>query len=289
MEDFGARLIVGNRPWRGVTACRAKQPDDLSPRATAVNGGRLDALHWRRACECWTWRRIIVVVRGDDPARGAAARLHRAAAKSRVSTTDQLAPSQMNQPIPPAVSEPPSASHPAAHAAASATAEPPAAQRWLAHCRRMQWSVRAGLRHARLGHGLRQQQRDLRARKGAGHRGRSNSRVSEGPQAAARSMVEQSEPYRPFSDRHRWEIDLDRTGGPASWPDLAGPRKAQSQAVQAQGFRQGRRGHGQRLGRRRARHAARRLQGQRELSRRCEDRQGCGERDRGGPRIQFFG
>jgi hypothetical protein len=42
-----------------------------------------------------------------------------------VSTDDQLAPSQMNQPIPPAVSEPPSASHPAAHA--SATAEPRAA------------------------------------------------------------------------------------------------------------------------------------------------------------------
>lgn len=43
-----------------------------------------------------------------------------------VSSDDQLAPSQVNQPIPPAVSEPPSASHPAAHAAASATAEPAA-------------------------------------------------------------------------------------------------------------------------------------------------------------------
>jgi hypothetical protein len=42
-----------------------------------------------------------------------------------VSPDDQLAPSQMNQPIPPAVSEPPSASHPAAPAAASA--EPRAA------------------------------------------------------------------------------------------------------------------------------------------------------------------
>ncbi len=39
-----------------------------------------------------------------------------------VSTEDQLAPSQMNQPIPPAVAEPPSASHPATHA--SVTAEP---------------------------------------------------------------------------------------------------------------------------------------------------------------------
>ena len=45
-----------------------------------------------------------------------------------VSPSDQLAPSQMNQPIPPAVAEPPSASHPAKHAAASATAEPPAAR-----------------------------------------------------------------------------------------------------------------------------------------------------------------
>jgi hypothetical protein len=42
-----------------------------------------------------------------------------------VSTSDQLAPSQMNQPIPPAVAEPPSASHFTAHA--SATAEPRAA------------------------------------------------------------------------------------------------------------------------------------------------------------------
>ncbi|HUC48860.1 MAG TPA: hypothetical protein VMA30_05690 [Xanthobacteraceae bacterium] len=45
--------------------------------------------------------------------------------RGSVSTDDQLAPSQINQPIPPAVSEPPSASHPAARA--SATAEPRAA------------------------------------------------------------------------------------------------------------------------------------------------------------------
>jgi hypothetical protein len=44
-----------------------------------------------------------------------------------VSPDDQLAPSQMNQPIPPAVAEPPSASHPAPPAPASATAEPRAA------------------------------------------------------------------------------------------------------------------------------------------------------------------
>ena len=61
--------------------------------------------------------------------------------------------------------------------------------------------------------------------------------------------------------------------------------KLQSQTIQAQGIRQGWRGHGQRLGRRRVRRVARRLQGQCELSRRCEERQGCGERDRGGPRI----
>ena len=44
-----------------------------------------------------------------------------------VSPSDQLAPSQMNQPIPPAVAEPPSASHSTTHAAATATAEPRAA------------------------------------------------------------------------------------------------------------------------------------------------------------------
>jgi hypothetical protein len=45
-----------------------------------------------------------------------------------VSPDDQLAPSQMNQPIPPAVSEPPSASHPVAPAAASAAPRATAAK-----------------------------------------------------------------------------------------------------------------------------------------------------------------
>jgi hypothetical protein len=44
-----------------------------------------------------------------------------------VSPDDQLAPSQTNQPIPQAVPEPPSASHPAKPGAATATAEPRAA------------------------------------------------------------------------------------------------------------------------------------------------------------------
>jgi hypothetical protein len=61
-----------------------------------------------------------------------------------VSPDDQLAPSQMNQPIPPAVSEPPSASHPVTPAAASARVEArataakpllPGASRTVIECR----------------------------------------------------------------------------------------------------------------------------------------------------------
>jgi hypothetical protein len=124
MEDFGTRVIVGGRQLglpRGAAVLGLLQQghgrNEGEPmRCTGVAGASV-GLAVALSLSFAAMNPLAAQPRGSIAPRP----------NQSVSTTDQLAPSQMNQPVPPAVSEPPSASHPAKHPAASATAEPAAA------------------------------------------------------------------------------------------------------------------------------------------------------------------
>ena len=144
---------------------------------------------------------------------------------------DQLAPSQIKQPMPAAVPEPSARTSPfdGAFAKACGGRYPNGvrrrhgeaiAARGLAHRRRLQRPLRKRFKRARPRNGLRFEERHIyRCRRRVRQQGAGLSPVSEGSEAAARSVVVQSgEPQRHLSHRDQRPIDLDRAGRLAPRP-----------------------------------------------------------------------
>ncbi len=210
---------------------------------------------------------------------------------SALNSEDELAPSQMKQPMPAAVSEPPGAAAQATAHASPPAARPAAAARKPAAPSASRTVIACSGPFAQDSGML-----ELAMIFGSSNMIFTEEKVD--GSAVGATVLYPKDPRRRlevwWSNPNRTGLYLIDIAGKSVWtgPDglrlgltLPALEKLNHKPFKTERLRQGRRRHGEQLGRRRARRAAWRLQGQRELSRRCEISQGCRECDFGGLRI----